>query len=124
MISRLKHLWQNHRIALALFCATVALIGYFAVQTISSAIYWMDPKHHDQPIKPWMTPRYIAQSYDLPPFVVGSALLFEMDAPTRRVSLDDIATRNSLTLDDLQDRIDAAAAAWRADPNRENWVSK
>ena len=43
----MKHLWQNHRIALSAFVLALGLLGYFAVQTISSTIYWMDPAHQD-----------------------------------------------------------------------------
>lgn len=34
----------------------------------------MDPAHQDQDLAAWMTPRYVAQSYKLPPNVLGPAL--------------------------------------------------
>ena len=57
-----------------------------------------------------------AQSYDLPREFVMEALFIDLDAPPRRVSLDKIADENGVTLAELQVRIDAALAAWRATP--------
>ena len=111
----MKHLWQNHRIALSAFVLALWLLGYFAVQTISSTIYWMDPAHQDQALAGWMTPRYVQQSYKLPPDLLGAALFMIKGETPRRQSLDTIAANNGLTMDELQVRIDTATAAWRAE---------
>ncbi len=109
----MKQLWQSHRIAVLAFGLAVAVLGYFAVNTVSSTLYWMNPAHQDQPLAGWMTPRYVAQSYKLPPEVLGEALFLVKGDKIRRQSLDTIAAQNSLTLDDLQIRITDAAEAWR-----------
>lgn len=110
----IKRLWQTHRLAAIAFVVALSALGYFAVKTISSTIYWMDPAHQDQTLAGWMTPRYVAQSYKLPPEVLNRAL-FLADGPPRRRSIDTIAAENGLTLEQLQVRIDAAAAQWRAE---------
>lgn len=109
----MKHLWNQHRIALSAFVIALCALGYFAFQTISSAIYWMDPSHQDQALAAWMTPRYVAQSYKLPPQVLGPALFLVKGETPRRISLGTIAAENGLTLDILQDRIDTVADHWR-----------
>ena len=70
----MKHLWDQHRFAVSAFVIAIVCLVYFAFQTVSSAIYWMDPAHQDQDLAAWMTPRYVAQSYKLPPNVLGPAL--------------------------------------------------
>lgn len=115
MIERIKYLWANQRLVLIAFLAVIGLVFFFGAKTISSTIYWMDPAHQDQDIAPWMTPRYVAQSYKLPPEVLDPALFIERDAPPRRISLGNIAFEHGLTMEELQARIDAAAAQWRAD---------
>lgn len=110
----MKHLWQNHKIALSAFALAVAVFGYFAVQTTSSMIYWMDPVHQDRPLAGWMTPRYVAQSYELPPDLLGPALFLVKGETPKRQSLSTIAANNDMTMGALQDRIDTATAAWRA----------
>lgn len=113
----IKHLWKTHRLALVAFSVALAALGYFGVKTVSATIYWMDPAHQNQTLAPWMTPRYVGQSYHLPREVVLDALMMDPDAPPRRVSLRDIASDNNVTLDDLQSRVDAAAAAFDARRN-------
>ena len=115
MIARIAHLWAQHRLLLIVFLIAVGASGFFAIRAVSATIYWMDPAHQDQALAGWMTPRYVARSYQLPPEVLDEALFLNSDEPRRRVSLDVIAAENGLTLALLQVRIDAAAVAWRAE---------
>ncbi|WP_386681522.1 hypothetical protein [Loktanella sp. R86503] len=109
-----RHLWQHNRAALIAFTIAVVAVLYFGFQTLSQAIYWNDPAHRDQALAGWMTPRYVAQSYDIPPKVFLPALFLDPAQKPRRISLDTIAAENGVTLDDLQQRIDAAVAQWRS----------
>ncbi|MCF2903600.1 hypothetical protein L0666_01240 [Octadecabacter sp. CECT 8868] len=111
----IKHLWDTHRLALITFAFALGALGYFGVKTISSAIYWMDPAHQNQPLAGWMTPRYVAQSYHLPREFLLEALFITPGTPPRRISLDAIAAANGVTLADLQTRVDAAAALHEAE---------
>jgi len=112
---RLARLWAHNRLALLVFAGLICVLGFFAVRTVSLTLYWMDPAHQDQALAGWMTPRYVARSYKLPPDVLGPALFLVKDAPPRRIRLETIALENSVTLADLQARIDAAATQWRAE---------
>jgi len=114
VISRIKSLWINNRIELLAFLTIACVAGFFAIKTISATIYWMDPAHQDQALAAWMTPRYVAQSYQIPPEVLGDALFFDPADPPRRRRLDGIAAENGVTLLDLQNRIDEATANFRA----------
>ena len=114
-MDRIRHLWRHHRALLVTFIGVIFVIGFFAVRTTVATIYWMDPAHQDQPLAPWMTPRYVAKSYKLPPEVLGPALSLEQGAPPLRISLEKIADTMGVTMDELQQRIDAAAAAWRSE---------
>jgi hypothetical protein len=97
------------------FIVALCALGFFGVRTISSTLYWMDPDHQNQALAGWMTPRYVMRSYQLPPDVLGPALFLVKNTAPRRISLDTIAAENGLTMDDLQIRIDVAAAQMRAD---------
>lgn len=110
----LTHLWQSHRKAVLAFLVAVLVMLFFATRMISATVYWMDPARQDQALAGWMTPRYVAQSYQLPPDVVGPALFLAQGTLPRGRSLDSIASDNGVTLAALQARIDAAATAWRA----------
>lgn len=109
----IRQIWEQNRLAVAAFVVALLAVGWFGFQTISHAIYWNDPAHRDQALAGWMTPRYVAESYQIPPEVVGPALFLRKGEKPRRVSLDAIAEANGVTLSDLQTRIDTAVAAWR-----------
>lgn len=79
----------------------------------AAAVYWNDPHHQDQPLTAWMTPRYVAQSYSIPPELLGPALFFAPSDPPRRLSLGGIAEANGVTLDTLQQRTTEATTAFR-----------
>ena len=106
--------WQHNRLALIGFGVALIAVLYFGFQTLTHALYWNDPAHQDQALAGWMTPRYVAQSYAVPPEVFGPALFLDPDQKPRRLSLDRIADDNDVSLDELQARIDAAVAAWRS----------
>lgn len=110
----LKHLWNTQRVVLSAFVLALAVLGYFAVTTTTSMIYWMDPAHRDQPLAGWMTPRYVSLSYKLPPEIVGPALSMVKGDMLKRQSLGAIAAAKGMTLDDMQTSIDATAADFRA----------
>lgn len=112
MIARL---WDSHRFAVLGFVVALCALGYFGARTITSTFYWMDPAHQEQDIAGWMTPRYIGQSYNLPREVVMEALMMDPNAPPRRISIREIAETNAISMDDLQARVDAAAAAFAAE---------
>ena len=109
----LRDLWRTRRTALLAFALALAAVLWFGVQTLTHALYWSDPAHRDQALAGWMTPRYVAHSYQIPPEVFGPALFLNRDAPPRRLTMDEIAAENGVTLDELQARIDAAVVAWR-----------
>lgn len=109
----IRELWQHNRVAMIGFVVALCAVLYFGFQTVSRTIYWNDPAHQDQPLAGWMTPRYVARSYAIPPDVLGPALYLPKDVKPLRRSLDAIAQDNDVTLDQLQDRIDAAVTTWR-----------
>lgn len=116
--ARIKDLWQHNRLALIAFVVVVCLAGIFGVRSVSHYIYWADPAHQNQPLAGWMTPRYVGQSYNLPPEIVQQALGIMDDGPPRRRTLDRIAAEQGITLDEMQARVEEAVEDWRDGFNR------
>ncbi|PJI92100.1 hypothetical protein BC777_0944 [Yoonia maricola] len=114
MWHRVKDLWQYNRLALMAFGLVLCLAGFFGFKSVSQFLYWSDPAHQDQAVAGWMTPRYVAQSYRVPPQVIQNALDLAFDGPPRRISLDTLAAEQGLTMAAIQARVDTAVAAWRA----------
>lgn len=93
MKSRIAHLWADHKLLFGGFVVAVFLTVMFAVRMTVFLVYWSDPSHRYQPLEPWMTPRYIANSYQMETDVVLE--MIGIDAPNRmHPTLDWIAKTN------------------------------
>lgn len=64
-LTDLKSLWRNHPKALSGFVLAAAVTLFFAVRFVASALYWHDPAHIHEAVKPWMTIGYVAKSWGL-----------------------------------------------------------
>jgi len=109
MLSGLKHLWRNHRLLLVAFGFAATLTIFFGVRMLLFSLYWNDPNHQNQPLKGWMTPRYVAFSYGLERDELRQILGLN-PAPVSREKLQDILENQNVTLDELQIRLDAFVA--------------
>jgi hypothetical protein len=116
----IKDLWRHNRILLVAFVTALSLAGFFGVKAASQMIYWADPAHQDQTIAGWMTPRYVGQSYQVPPAVIEDALQITRGLTPRRASLETLAIENDMSMDEMQASVDEAVARWRAaNPRRD-----
>lgn len=101
MKAALAHLWREHRLLLIGFTGFVLLTLFFSVRATVQFVYWSDPAHQDQMPAGWMTPRYIAYSWEVPPEVISDALDMAQDGSGRRVTLADIAEARGTSVDAL-----------------------
>jgi hypothetical protein len=107
------HLWSRHRWLLLGFLAAVALALFFGVRAAIFTVYWSG--HRDEAIAGWMTPRYVAMSWDVPPEVVGVALDLPQDGTGRRKTLAEIASDRGTSVETLAGELRAAITAFRAE---------
>ncbi|WP_306258955.1 hypothetical protein [Pararhizobium sp. IMCC21322] len=99
------------------FCAAsfLALI-YFVGSFTAELIYFNDPRHQNEALKPWMTPRYVALSYDLPRETVREIFGFtEAFEGPRRMGF--VAERLDVSLEDLTAMVRDAAQEYREQTN-------
>lgn len=112
----LPYLWRHHRVALIGFALALVVALVFAVRLTLFSIYWSDPAHRDQRIEGWMTPGYVARSWEVDPEVIRSVLLPpEGAAPGSRPTLERIAEAEGIPLEDLVARLEAAIAEARGE---------
>ena len=104
-VTALRYLWTHHRWGMIGFGAALMLALLFAVRLSIFTMYWADPAHRNQPIEGWMTPGYIARSYDVDPDVIRAALPIQLDA---RSTLARIAAREGVAIDTLIAEIEGA----------------
>lgn len=105
MLTAARNLWRKHRFLFLAFITALVVTAFFAARLLVFSLYWSDPAHHDQPVEGWMTPRYVAHSYQLPSEVVRDVLeLDAVDGEPR--TLAEITETSDLTLEEIQRRID------------------
>ena len=112
-MKRLAAAFRRHPLLTTGFVLASLFTVMFAIRSVAFMIYWSNPAHRDQPLEGWMTPRYIARSWHLPPEVVQEALGLE-EMPRRRIPLERIARETGMPLSELEARIALAAQAWRS----------
>ena len=102
---------KNWAAMLVLCLSSIALI-WFVGSFLFALIYFNDPRHQDEALKGWMTPRYVVMSYDLPREIVADLLDLPAGGPGD-LKLDAIAQGLGLTLVELTTIVRDAAAAHR-----------
>ena len=107
LASTVRNLWRKYRFLFLAFVGALVVTLFFAARLLIFSLYWPDPEPHEQPVKGWMTPRYVAHSYDLPPGTVREALGLEALDGERR-TLAEITETSSLTLEAIQRRVNEA----------------
>lgn len=109
---KLKKFLRVHWLPVGGFVLFSTLAVWFGFTFMADAIYFNDPKHKDEELKAWMTPRYIVMSYELPREVVFEVLeLSGEPGPGWRMS--SVAAAQDMTLDELAAKVREAAKTYR-----------
>lgn len=118
----LTRLWREQRAVLVVFVLALALTGAFGGRIVVRALYWATPGHQQQDPEPWMTPAYIARSWDLPNAAVDAIVGFDPAQydGRRRPSLARIARGRGEPVEALIADLRAALPGLRALPEGTN----
>lgn len=104
----IRFLIRDHPIVSILLLLCVAGTAWFGIRFAREAIYFSEPAHQNQDLEAWMSPRYVGKSWDLPPEVIVRIMELEPDHKQR--TLDDVTAHLGISMDALQDRVEAAKA--------------
>ena len=107
--------WNRHPWLVGGFLTAVLLTLFFAARMAFFMIYWSDPAHRDQAVQGWMTPGYVAHSWDIPRDELLPAL-GDLARPGAGLTLKQMAIESGVPLSELIDRIEAVIDAHRTDP--------
>lgn len=114
MLSGLRQMWRAAPVASVLLAGAMIVALVFCVRISLNWVYWNDPAHRDQQIAGWMTPRYVAQSWDVPPEIVARALdVSRHDG--RPENLSKIAARRGVSPDALIGALQSAITQYRTE---------
>ena len=114
----LKNLWKNNKVLVLAFLAACIVMAFFAVQMVSHWIYWNDPARIDQDIAAWMTLRYVMQSWNVPPNVVGEVLGLGPDnRPPPNTTLKMLADQQDVPIATLIENLTKAVTEFKVAPH-------
>ena len=101
-------------LALLLMALVVSL--WFASRLFMDFLYFNDPQNVDVELKPWMTPRFIVLTYDVPRALVFEILDLEEGAD-RGIRLGRWARDRDMSMAELTERVRSEVADYRAQTN-------
>ena len=103
---------RENWILLSVFLLAVVFGLFMASRLFLDFLYFNDPQNVDVDLKPWMTPRFVVLTYDLPrPFVFELLSLDPEEGSGLR--LRRIAERDGITMEELTTRVREAAEQYR-----------
>ncbi|WP_323771889.1 hypothetical protein [Antarctobacter sp.] len=109
----IKRMWREAPLLSGAFVLACAFTLFFAGRFVMGAIFWADPAHRDVPPAPWMTPRFVAHSWHLPPDLVADALALSQDRREGRITLGQLAAERGVPVETLIAELETAIAAHR-----------
>lgn len=119
MFALARKVWNAAPLATLLLAAALLASAFFGTRAVLFTVYWADPARREQQIAPWMTPGYIAHSWQVPREVVFDALRAPVPPPRGPMNLEELAALNGVSVDELIAEAEAAIAAFRAEQRAE-----
>jgi hypothetical protein len=118
-VSFAKRIWAAAPIATVVLALALAAILFFGVRSV---VFWHDrpPRaEREQPVASWMTPRYIARSWKVPPKLIAEAIEAPMPPPDGPMSLKQIANLRGVPVEKVIAEAEAVISETRGPRNEE-----
>ncbi|MFN4153181.1 MAG: hypothetical protein ACK4HF_00875 [Paracoccaceae bacterium] len=103
-------LLRRHPFLATFFAIALILTLFFAGRFVAQVIYWSDPAHQEQEVDGWMTLRYVAKSWRLPPPELYEAAGLPPPVRGNRQTLEQLAQDRKMPLAELIAEVEAAIA--------------
>lgn len=100
--------WKANKLLTLTFALAFGATVFFGVRTAMFTIYWNDPAHKNQAVAGWMTPRYVAHSWRVPPKLIVDALGYSPEGPRERITISEISKTQNVDIDTLIKLVEAA----------------
>ncbi|CUX80415.1 MAG: hypothetical protein HLUCCA05_11430 [Roseibaca calidilacus] len=112
---RIHHLWRRAPVV-TLVIGAALVVALIAALRLAIAVSHWGAVPSDPHLAGWMTPRFVAHSWDVPSEVVWQSLMLGPDGPARRITLAELAKAQNIPLPLLLEELRADIAAHRAEP--------
>ncbi|MBO6640445.1 MAG: hypothetical protein JJ920_20595 [Roseitalea sp.] len=95
-----------------IFVAAMAVALFLVLTVFLDFVYFNDPRNVDVDLKPWMTPRVVVMTCDLPRLVVFKILALDRSTDAG-IRLRHVAERQGISMEELTVRVREVAGAYR-----------
>lgn len=112
-LGTLRRLWRRAPVLTVAMALALLLATVFALRLGIAVLHW-NAAPTDPELAGWMTPRFVAHSWKVPPEVILQSLTLEPDGFGRRITLAELALARSTPLPVLLEHLQADIAAHRA----------
>lgn len=109
----LRRLWRRAPVLTVVLGLALVLATVFALRLGIAVLHW-NAAPTDPELAGWMTPRFVAHSWNVPPEVILQSLTLEPDGFGRRITLAELAQARSTPLPVLLEHLQADIAEHRA----------
>jgi hypothetical protein len=110
-MSHLRAGFRRHPVLSTLFVLALLAALVFAARTARDAMGWDQRFAHAPEVAGWMTPRYVARSWHVPPEVVQDALGLD-PGDGRRTTIAELAAERGQPAATLADALERDLSAW------------
>ncbi|WP_371171496.1 hypothetical protein [Aliiroseovarius sp. 2305UL8-7] len=111
--SQISEFARQNWMLISVLVISLAVALWFGIHFIMDFLYFNDPRHVDVDLKPWMTPRYIVLTYDVPRPFVFEVLGLDIEAD-KGIRLGRVAEASGLSMEELTEQVRAAIDTLRA----------
>lgn len=116
MLGFISFVWRQNRAVFLLTIAALCTVIYFAVDFAAEAIHFADPANQNRTIEPWMSIRYVEQSWGLTKPVMFEVIGYDPETPPSEVprSVYDYLVESGMTIEQFQAAVQSAQAEHQA----------
>ncbi|MCC1492045.1 hypothetical protein [Cognatishimia sp. F0-27] len=112
-MDRLKQLWAAAPVATVILILSVGAAVVFGAR---ATLFWIKRPpvaEREQAVAPWMTPRYVARSWGVPPAVIADAINAPRPPPDGPMSLRQLAEMRGIPTEQIIAETEAAIRDFR-----------
>ena len=106
----MRQLWRQRPYLVSAFLLACAVTLFFAGRLTVKVIYWSDPAHHNESVKPWMTVGYIGKSWHLDPRAIDALAGLPPPVEGHPKPLVEIAKDRGVPVETVIKEVEAAIA--------------
>ena len=102
--------WREQRVIGLVTIAALCIALYFVVDLTSEALHFANPANRDRPVEPWMSIRYVEQSWGLTKPIIFEIIGYDVDTPRDDVprSVGAFLAESGLSITEFQSRVEEA----------------